>query len=88
MIKQRTVNGMSYNDYDFYRFLKNAAESCNPIQKILEEHNLTFDKALSNSKEYQHEFQLLLKKHNITSQKPEIVMLDILNLLDKNANED
>ena len=88
MIKQRTVNSVSYNDYDFYRFLKNAAESCNPIPKILEEHNLTFDKALSNSEDYRQEFQLLMKKHNLTSQKPEIVMLDILNLLDKNADED
>lgn len=75
-------------DYEFYRFLKNAAETYNPTKKILEKYNLTFDEALHNANAYSKDFDTLLKKYNIKSELPEVILIDISKALDSNHDED
>lgn len=89
MIEQRMVKNM-YNseDYEFYRFLKNAAETYNPTKKILEECNLTFDEALEKTEKYCAEFNTLVKKYNVTAQTPDIVLINISDALESNHDED
>lgn len=78
----------SSEDYEFYRFLKNAAETYNPTKKILEECNLTFEEALEKTEKYCAEFNTLVKKYNVTAQTPDIVLINISDALESNRDED
>lgn len=69
---------MEYNeDYEIYKFLKEAADNYVPIKKRLKAIRLTSDEAYQKACEYKNEFYSLLKSHGIDSRIPEIILIDI-----------
>lgn len=69
---------MEYDeDYEIYKFLKEAADNYVPIKKRLKAIRLTSDEAYQKACEYKNEFYSLLKSHGIDSRIPEIILIDI-----------
>lgn len=69
---------MEYDeDYEIYKFLKEAADNYVPIKKRLKAIGLTSDEAYQKACEYKNEFYSLLKSHGIDSRIPEIILIDI-----------
>lgn len=74
---------MEYDEeYEIYKFLKEAADNYVPIKKRLKTLGLTLDEAYQKACEYKNEFYSLLKSHGIDSEIPEIILIDICKQTD------
>lgn len=74
---------MEYDeDYEIYKFIKEAADNYVPTKKRLKAIGLTFDEAYQKAWDYKNEFYSLLKSHGIDSEIPEIILIDICKQTD------
>lgn len=74
---------MEYDeDYEIYKFIKEAADNYVPTKKRLKAIGLTFDEAYQKACDYKNEFYSLLKSHGIDSKIPEIILIDICKQTD------
>lgn len=75
---------MEYDvDYEIFKYINKQADHYVPLNKILEEHNCTFDEAKQKTERFKADFAGILKKYQIGSENAVMMYCDLMNLAEE-----